>query len=173
MGTLSLTDPQNGTTADATLIANNNAAIKTVVNGGIDPTNLSSSTRLPGYEVVYTEVTSDTTVSTSTASDLATFAAATFEATKYYATVCIPHLKMSTTSTSTTFALQEGTTAVGSSVVVPVAVAARNQVVTFRLPFTPTAASHTYKWTWQSGGATTSTISATSLAQASFAITKA
>lgn len=42
MGTLSLTDPVNGTTADATLIATNNAAIKTVVNGGIDDSNLAS-----------------------------------------------------------------------------------------------------------------------------------
>lgn len=43
MGTLSLTDPVNGTTADASLIATNNAAIKTVVNGGIDNTNIAAA----------------------------------------------------------------------------------------------------------------------------------
>lgn len=43
MGTLSLTDPVNGTTADASLITNNNSAIKTVVNGGLDNSNLSGS----------------------------------------------------------------------------------------------------------------------------------
>lgn len=42
MGTLSLTDPVNGNTADASVIATNNAAIKTVVNGGIDNTNIAS-----------------------------------------------------------------------------------------------------------------------------------
>lgn len=42
MGTLTLTDPVNGTTADAALIANNNSAIKTVVNGGLDNTNIAA-----------------------------------------------------------------------------------------------------------------------------------
>lgn len=42
MGTLSLTDPVNGTIADASTIAANNAAIKTVVNGGLDNTNIAS-----------------------------------------------------------------------------------------------------------------------------------
>jgi len=42
MGTLTLTDPVNGTTIDASLHATNNANIKTVVNGGIDNTNISS-----------------------------------------------------------------------------------------------------------------------------------
>lgn len=39
MTTISLTDPVNGTTADATLIANNNSQIEGAVNGGIDATN--------------------------------------------------------------------------------------------------------------------------------------
>jgi hypothetical protein len=42
LGTLNLTDPVNGTTADASLIADNNTAIKAVVNGGIDNTNIAS-----------------------------------------------------------------------------------------------------------------------------------
>lgn len=54
MGTLSLTDPVNGTTADASLIATNNSAIKSVVNGGIDNSNINSSaaiaaSKLAGY----------------------------------------------------------------------------------------------------------------------------
>jgi hypothetical protein len=46
LGTLSLTDPVNGTTADATLIATNNAAIKTVVNGGIEDVNIAADAAL-------------------------------------------------------------------------------------------------------------------------------
>lgn len=42
MGSLTLTDPVNGTTADASLIATNNAAIKTVVNGGLDNSNIAA-----------------------------------------------------------------------------------------------------------------------------------
>ena len=54
MGTLALTDPTNGTTADASLVANNNTAIKAVVNGGIDNGNISVSagiaaSKLSGY----------------------------------------------------------------------------------------------------------------------------
>ena len=54
MGTLSLTDPQNGTLADASVIATNNSAIKTVVNGGLDDTNIHSAagiqaSKLNGY----------------------------------------------------------------------------------------------------------------------------
>lgn len=51
MGTLSLTDPVNGTTADASLIASNNSAIKTVVNGGIDNTNISSGAAIAGSKI--------------------------------------------------------------------------------------------------------------------------
>lgn len=40
MTTLTLSDPANETLADATQIANNNAAIEAVVNGGLDSNNL-------------------------------------------------------------------------------------------------------------------------------------
>jgi microcystin-dependent protein len=43
VGTLVLTDPVNGTTVDAALHANNNTALKAVVNGGIDNSNVSGS----------------------------------------------------------------------------------------------------------------------------------
>lgn len=43
MTTLTLTDPVNGTVADANTIASNNAATKTVVNGNIDNANLASA----------------------------------------------------------------------------------------------------------------------------------
>ncbi len=42
MGVLSLTDPVNGTPNDATTIANNNNAILTVVNGGIEDVNVAA-----------------------------------------------------------------------------------------------------------------------------------
>jgi hypothetical protein len=43
VGTLALTDPVNGTTVDATLHANNNSAIKTVVNGNIENVNVKAA----------------------------------------------------------------------------------------------------------------------------------
>jgi hypothetical protein len=43
MGTLSLTNPSNGTTTDANVIANNNDAIEACVNGGLDNANISGS----------------------------------------------------------------------------------------------------------------------------------
>lgn len=43
MATLALTDPVQGTTTDANIMASNNAAIKAVVNGGIDATNISTA----------------------------------------------------------------------------------------------------------------------------------
>lgn len=43
MTTLALTDATNGTTADASLVNNNNTALKAVINGGIDNTNVISS----------------------------------------------------------------------------------------------------------------------------------
>lgn len=46
MGTLTLTDPVNGTSNDATTIASNNSAVKAVINGGIDNTNVSGSAAL-------------------------------------------------------------------------------------------------------------------------------
>lgn len=61
MGTLSLTDPVNGTTADATLIATNNAAIKTTVNGGIDNSNISSSAAIALSKLASTIVPAPTT----------------------------------------------------------------------------------------------------------------
>jgi len=43
MTTLTLTDPVNGQVADANQIASNNSAIKTVINGGIDNSNVATS----------------------------------------------------------------------------------------------------------------------------------
>jgi hypothetical protein len=42
MGTINLTDPSNGTTADADLIANNNAVLEATINGDIDNANVAS-----------------------------------------------------------------------------------------------------------------------------------
>lgn len=42
MPTITLTDPVNGTTADATLIANNNAELRALLNGGLVTTNLAA-----------------------------------------------------------------------------------------------------------------------------------
>ena len=54
MTTLALTDATNGTTADASLVNNNNTATKAVVNGNLDNANLSAgaaiaASKLAGY----------------------------------------------------------------------------------------------------------------------------
>lgn len=88
MGTLTLTDPVNGTANDATLIANNNNATKTVVNGGLDATNLSdpgsakvwgssgagsaAAVYPPGRELAYVENTTSTSVAVVTESSSST-----------------------------------------------------------------------------------------------------
>lgn len=46
MGSISLTDPTNATTADANLIANNNSALETLLNGGLDNTNVAADADL-------------------------------------------------------------------------------------------------------------------------------
>lgn len=88
MTTLALTDPVNGTVADANLIASNNAAIKTVINGGIDSSNItdgaitnadiSASAAIagsklgtglngpPGTEVDYQEFLTDVSITATT-----------------------------------------------------------------------------------------------------------
>lgn len=43
MATVTLTDPENGQTTDANVIANNNSALETCLNGGVDNTNISAS----------------------------------------------------------------------------------------------------------------------------------
>src|SRR3954465_11777658 len=43
MATLTLTDPTNNTTADATVISSNNTAIKALVNGGLQNDNIASN----------------------------------------------------------------------------------------------------------------------------------
>ena len=92
MGTLSLTDPVNGTPNDATTIANNNAATKAVVNGGIDATNLSdpgsgkvygsngggsaAAVYPPGYEIVNVEFTATVSVGVVTEASSTTIVSA-------------------------------------------------------------------------------------------------
>lgn len=70
MGTLTLTDPVNGTNADASVIASNDAAIKAVVNGGLDNTNISASagivrSKIAGPVTALATATPAGTVSTS------------------------------------------------------------------------------------------------------------
>lgn len=51
MPTITLSDPANGTSADATLIANNNAALKTLLNGGIDNSNVAAGAAIAGSKL--------------------------------------------------------------------------------------------------------------------------
>ena len=108
MTTLTLTDPVNGTVADANTIASNNTAIKSVVNGNIDNANVAVAANIsgsklldgsvtnaklvaaagvladmpPGRELLYTEYTapvSITATTVGTANTIVTASAFTFD----------------------------------------------------------------------------------------------
>lgn len=57
MTTLVLTDPVNGTVADANTIASNNTAVKAVVNGNIDNANVASAANIAGSKLLDGSVT--------------------------------------------------------------------------------------------------------------------
>jgi hypothetical protein len=64
MGTVTLSNPQNGQTTDATVIANNNDALEACINGGLDNANVASGANLavaklaPGTDGYFLQVVS-------------------------------------------------------------------------------------------------------------------
>lgn len=128
----------------------------------------------PGYEIAVVEQTTTTTTASTTLVDLVTFPAATFEATKYYFEMVLSNVRHSVALASIVFQLMEGAATVGTPAQLEMAGTAGNGVVcVLRIPFTPTAASHTYKVQWKTAAAGTITLVATSLAAGEFRIVKA
>ncbi len=54
MASVTLTDPVNGTVTDASVIANNNAALKTAINGGLDNSNVASNAAITASKISLT-----------------------------------------------------------------------------------------------------------------------
>ncbi len=147
MPTLALTDPVNGTTADASVIAANNAAIKTIVNGTLDLTNFAS-----GYsEYVYAAVTASVSVTNTTESASTTIIAASntsFAAVPVMVSFFAPKVKLptGTAGDNMTISLFEGSTQLAELAYLqtPAVTSADYVSVHGMYRFTPTAATHTY-----------------------------
>jgi hypothetical protein len=128
----------------------------------------------PGTEMAYTTVATDTTT-TNTASPgdlLATFSAFTAENVKHYLEIHIQGLLHSASASTVAFLLRESGGTVGTINRVRADITVGSCAV-IRMPFTPTAASHTYTVNWYLGTAGTGTVQATGLSPALFRIIKA
>jgi len=129
-----------------------------------------------GTEKAYVAVTTDSTTTTTaiaSGTTIASFGAITYEATKYYLDISIPRVKHTIADTTVSFGLYEAATPIGGEIKFDTYNAARHINAHVKIPFTPTAASHTYTVQWCGGTAGTGTITATSLAPAIFRIFKA
>jgi hypothetical protein len=127
----------------------------------------------PATEMVYASQTVDLTTTNAVApgDTITTFSAATFENVKYYLEVNVPRLTHTATG-DVRFQLRES----GGNVGNPLSAAVQAGITTdffTRLPFTPTAAAHTYSLTWYVSVAGTATIGATGFGPATFRIVKA
>ncbi len=167
MGTLSITDPVNGTANDATTIANANAAIKAVVNGNIDTVNLkdpgtgkvygstgagaAASVYPPGYEIVYAETTASVSVVSLTESASTTILAAAntaFDGTAVVVYFSTPGVSMPTNAAgdSVILSLFDGSTQVTrmAQPQTPSVTAGAILSGESQYRFTPSAGTHTY-----------------------------
>lgn len=130
----------------------------------------------PGTELVYYSQTTDiTTTNTVAPGDLiTTFSAATYENVKYYLHMSVPRVTLSVPG-NVLFQLQDtsGPTSVGNPISAAVGVGGTYGDFAVWLPFTPTAAAHTYALRWYISTAGTGTINTTSLSPAIFRIVKA
>ena len=130
----------------------------------------------PGSELAYYSQTTDiTTTNTASPGDLVTtFGAATFENVKYYLHISVPRVTLSVAG-NVLFQFQDtsGPTNVGNPISVAIPVGGNYDDFSTWLPFTPTAAAHTYAMRWYISTAGTGTINTTSLSPAIFRIVKA
>lgn len=130
----------------------------------------------PSTELVYTtqavDVANSNTVSPG--DTLATFGATTFENVKHFVEIALPVVSNTVANAQINFLLREAGATVGTIMSVyggTTVTDKRNFFV--RMPFTPTAASHTYTVTWYLTAAGTATIHATSLTPATVRVIKA
>lgn len=128
----------------------------------------------PGTELAYySQATDITTTNVASPGDtITTFGAATFENVKYYCHIAIPKVTLSVAG-NVNFLLQEATVTVGSIMQKPFYTGGNYGEVNIWMPFTPTAASHTYNVKWYISTAGTATLNSTGLAPATFRIVKA
>jgi len=128
----------------------------------------------PGFEVGYQVFTTDQATTSTSLVDLFTFSAATFENVKHYLEITIPNLRHTVANASVVFQLMEGASTVGNQVQFEASSTVGNGVsVCARVPFVPTAASHTYKVQWKTATAGTATVKATGAGDAVFRLVKA
>lgn len=128
----------------------------------------------PASELAYFAQTTDltTTNAVSPGDTITTFSAAAFENTKYYCHIAIPKVTLSVAG-NINFLLQEATTTQGSIMQKAVYTGGNFSEANIWMPFTPTAASHTYNIKWWISTAGTATINTTGLSPALFRIVKA
>jgi hypothetical protein len=130
----------------------------------------------PGTEIVYTAIAADTTTTNTVdpGATLLTFSAAAFTNTKHYLRIEIPRVSHSVATGTIRFRLQESAADVAGIIGTQLhATAAAFTSVNITVPFTPTAASHTYNIKWWTTNAGTLTIGSTGFTPAIFRIIKA
>jgi hypothetical protein len=132
----------------------------------------------PGTELAYlSQTTSITTTNTVSPGDtIGTFSAATYENVKYYFDVYIPLFSHTVANASGGILLRESGSTVGSEIRIYGSSSLAGGPVTgfnYKVPFTPTAGSHTYSVTWYMLTAGTATMGLTGLSPALFRIIKA
>lgn len=164
MGTLSITDPVNGTANDATTIANANAAIKAVVNGNIDTVNLkdpgtgkvygstgagsAAAVYPPGYQLDYVATTTSVSVTATTSATATTILTGTsqaYDGSAIIVTFYSPGLTIGTNTINVN--LYDGSTELGILVSGNPGAASssfRWPCCVSSPPFTPTVATHQY-----------------------------
>lgn len=124
----------------------------------------------PGTELAYFSQTTDlpTTNAVAPGDTITTFSAATFENVKYYFEIDAARVTLSSAG-DISFQLREGGSNVGNPITI--AASATAEAVNHKVPFTPSAGSHTYLVTWYVSTGT-GTLLTTGLAPALFRIFK-
>lgn len=124
---------------------------------------------------LFTSTTALTTTATSApGSVITTFTPATFENVPYYLQIIIPGMSHTVASANMTFGWYESSTLLGFAVIQMPATIGNTVNLNVFIPYTPSAATHTFNVAWYNSTAGTATIPAASIQGASiFRIIKA
>lgn len=135
--------------------------------------------QLGGREIVYQPCAADvsTAVPASPGAQFYNFPAATFQAAKYYLELFFPVIRCNTAATLYWQMMEAGAPVAGvpfAGVDIPNQTTVGGGVaVSLRIPFNPTAGSHTYAVNWIGNGVAVFTVRATGLAPATARIVRA
>jgi hypothetical protein len=134
--------------------------------------------QLGGGEKVYQPCTSDvsTAVPASPGAQFYNFPAATYVAVKHYLELFFPVIRANAAGTLYWVLMEGGTPVAGAGtagVDIPNISGGFGVTVALRIPFTPTAGSHTYAVNWVGNGTIVFTVKATGLAPATARIVRA